>query len=1035
MIIGGGSLVSYQSARSLGVNPATATGTVAIDSTGGGSEDFDLEVGDYIIYGFGGLSAFFGVVTETGSATNDPTSGTIQNFTVLDNRLRLQWQEVYGVWNMEDEVVAKRLGRPAAPSAPGDESENGDDAVTPGTAIDPVGASSSAGSITAPGNAGLARRRYWSILPEHAESGIRTWHDEPFTARQILNFAFAGAWGDYGFTRTYHSALNSTILYGLDYESGVKLSNLISTINEAAGLEMHIVGARNLVWVRKGEGLLPLPDNTSTNISQGESLNSVATAVRLVGDPIRVQVANVSLEPDWQPAWEAFVDELTWRREVAAVFELPVETKADQAELSAYARQVTVYQYAKQKDDASFLDYRLFGDESRANLPAWIYIQELVFRSYRIPPTSTLYGVPLSSLRMADSLIVGTDLNGTGESAIQDYVANPPEFYPAVQAQVVVKGQPLDLLKARDIRLFYRNREKDLRNEWTVATEFEVDAVNFSIRFSAPVFVDGLASAGESLYLRKNRGEGGGPDLSEIVSDESDYLDVVVPNPNVTLSAAAVKASFCFLIGRYHRVYGKGPRRDTRAANGVGLHLIDVTGTGSFSVDGAVASFEDSLPFPSTSGRTFKEVLYQDGGTAAQKADAVVSSLLDLEPIISTGGFTRQGAALAEVSGVVDRISLNVTVNGVAEQVSYTKAAPTTATFAERTLQRIQRTAELFKGQEENRNEIRQFRLIAAAERGSPSVRQSGSHLTLPDVFTTPAGSNNPETYTVRDKNGVGPVRDGSRKWEAGDIVWLDGDGVPAATGTFGGVVVCEPASIGEGEESEQSRDLTIASAGRVPVGITGTAEPGAILYCSPGQESCSAAGSVAIGRLAHGEAVPVPEEGRVLVMVQLGHGGGEGTQKEVPLHLTKVKPPYVPEPDTPVAEGFTRYYFTWGTLLNRLADNWDSHFDVSDSDPTTWFFAKATLASGSTLRVASWEIVTGPEFDTHETEDWGTNGTRPEIAYTNLAAVVTDPDSYFFNVGGGSLVLSEHVSGIEEGATFGEARVTKNFLWTRVVY
>ena len=49
MIIGGGSLVSYQNARSLGVNPATATGTVAIDNTGGGSEDFDLEVGDYII--------------------------------------------------------------------------------------------------------------------------------------------------------------------------------------------------------------------------------------------------------------------------------------------------------------------------------------------------------------------------------------------------------------------------------------------------------------------------------------------------------------------------------------------------------------------------------------------------------------------------------------------------------------------------------------------------------------------------------------------------------------------------------------------------------------------------------------------------------------------------------------------------------------------------------------------------------------------------------------------------------------------------
>lgn len=885
MILGGGALSAYSNSQALGINPSAANGTVVLDTTGNAQQNFNISVGDYVVYSFGALASFYGVVTETSDSFNDPSQGRVQNFTVVDNRVRLQWQEVFMAINMEDEMVSKRLGRPAAPAAPGDAGAFGADAVTIGGEASPIGNAAASGAIPEAGDAGLVRRRYWSILPQHWAAGIKTWHDQPFTARQVLNFAFAGAWGDFGFDRSYHPALSDTVIFGLDHTGGIKLANLISAINEKAGLEMAIVGARELKWFRKGEGLLPLPDNRSSGRSTGESLSSVDTAVMVVGERVRVQVANVELEPDWKPVWEAFIDELAWRREVAEVFALPTATKEDQANLSAKAREVTVYQYAKQKNDPDYLDYRLFGQVSRVNMSAWLYIQELVFRSYRIPPGSTLYGIPLSSLEMADSLLVGTDINGTGDAAKQDYVSNPVEFYPSAQAQVMHKGQPLDFLQARDIRLFYTNA-KSLRDEWTMASDFEVDSVNMSIRFSSPVFIDGTPEEGTSLYLKVNKGEGGGADLSVTLDPESDYLDVIVPNPDVKLQPAGVRASFCFLMGRYHRAYGKGPRRGTLSVGGLGLHLVDTKGTGSFVADGVGDFSASDLPFPTTTGSSFREILYEDGKGAKDKADAAAASMLGLSPVLATGGFKRHGVVGAEVSGVVDRVSITIGTSGVIEDVSYTKGKVTGVPLAERTLQRIQRTTELYPGQEELKKEVRQYRLIAAAEKTARKPERSGTHNRFADVFSKPVGSDVQNSIILHDKNGAAPVRGGVAKWLAGDLVWLDGSGYPSATGkAFGGVVVFTPVMQGPEGDQVQSKEIMVANKGIVPVRVSGVVPAGATVFADKGAHAVSASGEVAIGMLMHGEDVPEPPapEGNapateVLAMVSLGFGGGAGT-------------------------------------------------------------------------------------------------------------------------------------------------------------
>lgn len=892
MILGGGKLLSYRAEQALGVNPSAAGGQVVIDRTPLPSASFGLSVGDYVAYSFDAFASFYGVVSEAVETAADPSSGVVHGFTVLDNRIRLQWAEVFGMFNMEDELVSRVFGRVDAPSPPGDSSSHGNDDVDIGIGVGGDYSIDFDEDPSAPDDSGLVRRRYWSILPEHWKSGIRTWHDEPFTAREILNFAFEGAWGSFGFTRAYHSALDSLVLTGLDYNLGIRLGNLVSEINSKAGLELAIDGARTLRWFRRGEGLPPVPDSICSDRSAGQAFHAESTAVRVIGEPVRVQVANVELEPDWKPGWEAWVDELAWRREVASAFEMPTETKADHANLSAFTREVTVYQFAKQKDDASLLDGRAYGGIARNNLSAWVYIQEIVFRSYRIPPTRKLYGIPLSSLVMADGLLVGTDIHGEGGDAQQDYVSNPPEFYPQARAQVIHKGQPLDFLKARDVRLFYKNA-RDLRDEWTVATDFEVDPLNMSVRFSAPVFIDDPEDNGKTLYHRLNRGEGGGADVSGEVSAGNDYLDVVVPNPDVEIGAAGVKASFCFLLAPYFRDYGVGPRRGVHKADGLGLHLVDIQGTGTFNAAGTAAFDKTGLTLPASGAASFREILYEDGGKAEEKADAAASSVLGLSAIQDSGGFTRRGSAVTSVSGMVDRVQVTVDGSAVSEVVGFTKARGTGVALSERTMRRIQRTEERFPGQDALKNEIRQYRLIAAAERTGRRQDRSRSHGAFADVFSTPIGSDVQATAILYDKNSAAPTRDDIKAWKAGDIVWVDGDGWPSSTGQgLGGILVSTPVSVtpeGGGEE-EQTKELVVATKGVVPVRVRAPLEAGSDVRADKGDWYGSAEGGVSIGLLMHGDDVPEPAgaDKEVLAMVSLGFGGG-GSSATGPCYFGEV--------------------------------------------------------------------------------------------------------------------------------------------------
>lgn len=153
-----------------------------------------------------------------------------------------------------------------------------------------------------------------------------------------------------------------------------------------------------------------------------------------------------------------------------------------------------------------------------------------------------------------------------------------------------------------------------------------------------------------------------------------------------------------------------------------------------------------------------------------------------------------------------------------------------------------------------------------------------------------------------------------------------------------------------------------------------------------------------------------------------------------VPLAILSSRPAYIPEDPAPPAEEAKRYYLEWGTINNVVADNWDSHFELS---ATTYFFAHITLAAGDELKVASWEILTGPAWDSHTSGDWLVGQPRPAsmVILLGQVFVATDGKHLIIPNGGGSIQVTEHVTTILPGGSGGEVRIGKQLSYQRLAY
>jgi hypothetical protein len=799
-------LTDYKSTKAWGVNPASASGTYIIAN--GENADFVLKAGAAITYSGYGIDVFYGIVSSVKLASEFST-GKRFTFEAVDNRIRLQWMMCFCALNMEDDTCSHGLLQPDAPGDTGaaDSQSGGSDVVTG----DDVTSSSGPDAIQFPTGYVVnpeRRRRFKSLLPENYDTGIWVYHDQPFTAREILNICFKGAVGhNFGFTRHYHSRSSQSRPLNMDFSRGSTLANVITALNEKTGLDVYLEKKRDLRWGIKGEGDIPVFTAADPQTLLGESITADPTRIRVLGSGSQLQVLNLEMEYNWNRQWEKFLGEHAWLEEVATTWALDKTTQW--AEVAALAREVTLFDYVNKTKDASYADYRHFGNVSRMNMSAWVYMQEVVFKSYAVPPHRRLFEeIPYDSLRIAQNLLCAVEMEDDGlkESSGMRYQRSPIEFYPGTRAFVMAQGQPLDAIDAKDINTFVNLRTADMRKTWRVVQDYDIEECGVALRFRQPYFIDGDASKNESIFAFPNQGEINETAVSG-VDDQSELLRVVVPNAKYKITPAKIKVSLCFDMPPFWMEYGSGPRYGVIAADGLAAHVLH--GDSSFDAAGVVAGDPEIIRLPSAIQQTFRELLFADGKTAKEKAFEVWRSREGYSAFQQDGQYVRKGSVGAKLSGVIDRISVSIDfTGGITETVDFVKARTAKMFFGEKTMARLQRMGELYVGNEANSREIRNLKRIAAANRYAAMSSRSSSHGTVLDVLRVPIGGGDAQKTKLVN----GSVVQSSRgdKAKSGDVIWVDSSGNVAEKGrTFAGIVTLA---------QNENPMIPVAYAGTVPV-------------------------------------------------------------------------------------------------------------------------------------------------------------------------------------------------------------------------
>lgn len=548
-------IVSMDVTYSWGSSPASARVLLPGENT-------DFAVLDSVALNLGGLT-FHGIVTSNPVRTE---KGKYTEIQVADNRICLQWDVVFGVWNMQELKE--------------------DNPTTPG--VDRF-------------------RRFWHILPENWQTQTKTYTDAPMSALDIIDSACGAAVVEFDWEVDGHAVMLTMPAYNIDANNGKKLGNVLQEVSEQCGMVFTLVGENQLVWARKGEGTVPEPpEGTNAGSRGGESISHNDTKVTLVGPRNVYQDKQVTLEPDWNSYYESFVLEADWIKEVRDNFNDPATaapyaaSEEGQAKLVAKARSITLREYVENVTEEP--DLRKWGEVSRMEMPVWIYLREVVFKAYRIPTSYTLQGIPLDSLEIFEGLLARMDYNATtGALSYKD----PREYYPEDKAFVIVKGQQLDRIDPRNEKIITQKIIDDGRTLWTPNTKFTIDRENKCIIFEEAQFIPGEGS--EALFLFPNRDKSG-------VAAGDLLWNVCVPNAAATLAPAEVRMSLCFEAEKYSSTHGSGERHGTVFLQALNFHLLVDSGAVIEQVKYLGDKETEDLANEYAASMIAQQPVYADGG-------------------------------------------------------------------------------------------------------------------------------------------------------------------------------------------------------------------------------------------------------------------------------------------------------------------------------------------------------------------------------------------------------------------------------------
>lgn len=161
--------------------------------------------------------------------------------------------------------------------------------------------------------------------------------------------------------------------------------------------------------------------------------------------------------------------------------------------------------------------------------------------------------------------------------------------------------------------------------------------------------------------------------------------------------------------------------------------------------------------------------------------------------------------------------------------------------------------------------------------------------------------------------------------------------------------------------------------------------------------------------------------------------GGGGAAAPPAPLTIVSSRPSYIPEPETPVAEGYSRYYQTWGLINGVMGDEWNGYLDIpTNVAGRTYFVMKVYLEpiTGSPVppevTVSNWELVTFTQDQITagdaQTPAYSPTGDRPSHMFVFVGSVLVadgpTPESpltvSLLNSAAGSVDIIEYVMGID---------------------
>ncbi len=686
------------------------------------------------------------------------------------------------------------------------------------------------------------QRWYAHVLPANWATGLVTFTSSPYTAEQVCDFLFGASTVHTSWLRDYHPDMAVYPVYEMDFMGGSTLARALLAVSEKLGLLFTLKqnAGFTLQWRRKGQliaGDVSLPWASSPfpvdsngllvppvgvlELRRGVALSGYPAVVRIVGDRNLYQTLNLVLVKDWAPGWEVFWDEelfINWvylnGADASGSFVAVSDPIVGMQRAKAYALGMTVGQVALALG-STYVDNRRWGGKARWQLPAILYIRDILFRAFRLP--DMVMGISSMSLEITSKLFFAVSHDASG-------VMTADLTFPTDgQGYVIAQCAALNSAGFSAVRPEVFN-----------VTEWLASSVAWGIQSFA---IDN--SPGQIPFIIAEH---------KVCNVQSAVKSVdgfgVIDN---TWVPAAVPVHACLTLAAERYVYTAGTGYRTGLENVQGLRREVVRDESSNSILG--------------------ELPYIDGQYPNDKAAALANSLLLRQYSYASGSLQRvinPGDVGTVLNGMLDRVVVELDASGgITETIDFSKERTWAAFVPERQYDRFTLGDALAQGQ----GELRQQQLFEAdlavtyaANPQAVSTLRRALHLVL--------GGNEP-LASVQVQSGSGTLKMGTPLWRTS----AQGTPVmPSATTSSHTVLV--GVTTRDAEAVDANKQIRVAREGRALARAQGPIAVGDGLSLSPGNDflvkAMGAAGLITALN-------PIGDSSTKLVEVQFAGGSSTG--------------------------------------------------------------------------------------------------------------------------------------------------------------